>query len=356
MNDYSEPDTHLEVQRYYGETLGTSDDLKTTACCTAAPPPAHLTRLLADVHEEVLAKYYGCGLVLPESLEGLRVLDLGCGAGRDVYILSRLVGPKGKVVGVDMTPAQLEVAERHRDWHAERYGYEQSNVEFIEANIEALEKAGLDEGSFDLIVSNCVINLAVDKAAVLESAFRLLSPGGEMYFSDIYANRRVPAELARDPVLYGECLSGAMYWGDFRELARTSGFADPRLLEHEQVDVTDPDIQSRLGGLLFRSATVRLFRLPGMESGQENYGQTATYLGTVDNHPERFRLDAEQQFEAGQSLPVSGNTATILSKTRFYEHFDVKGDNIKHLGAFGDSGTEDLFTIVPHAAVSKSCC
>ena len=62
MNDYSEPDTHLEVQRYYGETLETSDDLKTTACCTAAPPPAHLTRLLADVHEEVLAKYYGCGL------------------------------------------------------------------------------------------------------------------------------------------------------------------------------------------------------------------------------------------------------------------------------------------------------
>ncbi len=122
MNDYSEPDTHLEVQRYYGETLETTDDLKTTACCTAAAPPAHLTRLLADVHEEVLAKYYGCGLVLPESLEGLRVLDLGCGAGRDVYILSRLVGPTGKVVGVDMTPAQLEVAHRYRDYHAEVFG------------------------------------------------------------------------------------------------------------------------------------------------------------------------------------------------------------------------------------------
>jgi len=248
------------------------------------------------------------------------------------------------------------VAERHKDWHAERYGYEQSNVEFIEANIEELEKAGLEEGSFDLIVSNCVINLAVNKAAVLESAFRLLTPGGEMYFSDIYANRRVPAELARDPVLYGECLSGAMYWGDFQELARKSGFTDPRLLEHEQVDVTDPDIQARLGGLVFRSATVRLFRLPDMESGQEDYGQTATYLGTVDNHPEHFRLDAKQQFVAGQSLPVSGNTAMMLSKTRFYKHFDVKGDFNEHLGTFRGIGTDNLFTIVPNTLASKSCC
>jgi arsenite methyltransferase len=360
MNDNREPDihrdVHQEVQRYYGETLTSTDDLKTTACCTAAAPPQHVKELLAAVHPEVSARYYGCGLVLPEALEGLRILDLGCGAGRDVFVLSQLVGPSGKVVGVDMTVEQLEVAEQHRDWHANAYGYAESNVEFIEGNIEKLDEANLGDGTFDLIVSNCVINLAVDKAAVLRSAYRLLSPGGEMYFSDIYADRRIPAALISDPVLYGECLSGAMYWNDFLQLARDCGFTDPRLLEHEPVDITDPAVQGLLGDICFRSATCRLFRTEGLESGQENYGQIATYLGSIAEHPDCLRLDGQQSFTSRQQTPVSGNTAQILSSTRFSDHFDLIGDRSRHLGAFSDNNEPDLFVTSVQQSARSSCC
>ena len=360
MDDNRESDTlsavHSEVQRYYGETLASTEDLKTTACCTAAAPPDYVQQLLAGVHTEVSARYYGCGLVIPEALEGLRVLDLGCGAGRDVYVLSRLVGPSGKVVGVDMTAEQLEVAERHRAWHADAYGYDESNVEFIEGNIEKLDDTDLQAGSFDLIVSNCVINLAVDKRAVLRSAFRLLSPGGEMYFSDIYADRRIPAEMLQDPVLHGECLSGAMYWDDFLCLAMDCGFTDPRLVEHEPVDITDPAIEDLLGEVRFRSATCRLFRTDELESGQENYGQTATYLGSIVNHPVSLRLDCQQSFAAGQQTPVSGNTAQVLSSTRFSDHFQLIGDRTEHLGAFSAKSMPELFTVSSQRSKGDSCC
>ena len=113
-----------------------------------------------------------------------------------------------------MTPAQLDVARAHRGYHAEKFGHAAPNTEFHHGYIEKLHELDLEPGSFDIIVSNCVINLATDKAAVLKGAFDLLKPGGEMYFSDVYADRRVPAAMAEDEVLYGECLSGALYWND----------------------------------------------------------------------------------------------------------------------------------------------
>ena len=130
MTDQTDSSTHEEVQRYYGETLQSSDDLKTSACCTSAAPDGHVRDALQAIHPEVTSRYYGCGLVLPDALQGLRVLDLGCGAGRDVYLLSKLVGESGSVVGVDMTPAQLDIARKHREFHAESFGYAESNVEF----------------------------------------------------------------------------------------------------------------------------------------------------------------------------------------------------------------------------------
>ena len=91
-----------DVQDYYGKQLQSSADLQTNACCDQAPPE-HLKPLLARLHDEVVSRYYGCGLVAPEQLQGMRILDLGSGSGRDVYLLSALVGEQGEVVGVDMT-------------------------------------------------------------------------------------------------------------------------------------------------------------------------------------------------------------------------------------------------------------
>jgi arsenite methyltransferase len=356
MDEQLEPNMHREVQRYYGETLESSDDLKTTACCTATAPSDYIRQLLGEIHEEVSRRYYGCGLVLPEALEGLRILDLGCGAGRDVYLLSRLVGPNGHITGVDMTPAQLQVANEHLDFHMDLYGYSEPNVDFIEANIEELDLTGLPDASFDLIVSNCVVNLAVDKGAVLRSAQRLLKPGGEMYFSDIYADRRVPTELTKDPVLYGECLAGALYWNDFLGIAREAGFTDPRLLTDDPVDVTDPELKQRVGELRFHSATYRLFSYSRAEAGSEDYGQTAVYRGGIPQHPDELRLDENFVFKTGESVPVCGNTSRLLKASRFSAFFDIIGDDSLHLGAFG--GKEAVFAAEKDSSATpgSSCC
>ena len=110
--------TYQQIKDYYGNVLQSSDDLKTDACCTDEDLPEFLRPVLSKIHDEVMTRYYGCGLVLPELLDGVRILDLGSGAGRDVYALSALVGAHGRVAGVDMTEEQLAVADRYRDYHA----------------------------------------------------------------------------------------------------------------------------------------------------------------------------------------------------------------------------------------------
>jgi SAM-dependent methyltransferase len=348
---------HAEVQRYYGEVLSSTDDLKTSACCTADAPPQYLRDALGQIHDEVLTRYYGCGLVLPEALDGADVLDLGCGAGRDVYVLSQLAGADGFVVGVDMTSEQLDVARRHRDYHAEQFGHPRSNVEFIEGNIERLGETGLTDGRFDVIVSNCVINLATDKQAVLDDAWRLLKPGGELYFADIYADRRIPAELQADPVLYGECLSGALYWNDFLNIARRAGFSDPRLVVDRPLDVTDEALAALVGDIRFFSATYRLFKLPELEAANEDYGQTARYRGTLPHHPERLVFDKTTVFETGIDVPVGGNTARMLTASRLARHFDVHGNNDCHAGPFDDGRASGIMPFeVDEKAAASGCC
>ncbi|WP_137702027.1 methyltransferase domain-containing protein [Marimonas lutisalis] len=347
---------HEAVQDYYGKVLQGSDDLQTNACCTPGDMPGHVKAALSNIHDEVLTRYYGCGLVMPEALEGAVVLDLGCGAGRDVYALAQMVGAKGRVIGVDMTPEQLAVAEAHRAWHAERFGFD--NVAFHEGFIESLEELPIAPGSVDVIVSNCVINLATDKAAVLRGAHRLLKVGGEMYFSDVYADRRIPAALAADEVLYGECLSGALYWNDFLTIARQTGFDDPRLVEHRPLTIENAELEARVAPIRFTSATYRLFKLAGLESACEDYGQAVIYKGTIAHAPHAFALDDHHVIEAGKVFPVCGNTWKMLHDTRLRPHFDFVGNFDTHYGIFAGCGGESPFerdTAGP-AAAGGSCC
>jgi arsenite methyltransferase len=341
------------VQDYYGKQLQHSDDLKTSACCDASSIPAWLKPLLARVHPEVLARYYGCGLVCPPLLEGCHVLDLGSGSGRDVYALAQLVGKTGEVIGVDMTPEQLVIAEQHRVFHAEQFGY--ANVHFVEGYIEKLDELDLDPGSFDVIVSNCVVNLSPDKDAVLRGVHRLLKKGGEFCFSDVYADRRVPDAVCNDPVLYGECLGGALYWNDFIRLAQRHGFADPRLVEDRPLDITDTKLEPRVGTLNFFSATYRLFKLDELETACEDYGQAVIYRGSIPDHPSRFVLDKHHSIETGRVFPVCGNTWRMLQDTRFQHHFEFIGDFDRHYGIFPGCGIDMPFT-QDESAVASGCC
>lgn len=345
---------HDVVQDYYGKQLQSSADLKTTACCDASAMPQWLKPLLSRIHPEVLSRYYGCGLVCPPLLQGLRVLDLGCGSGRDVYALAQLVGPTGEVVGVDMTDEQLEVAKAQQDWHAKAFGY--ANVRFIKGYIEKLDELDLQPGSFDVIVSNCVINLSPDKAAVLRGVFQLLKPGGELYFSDVYSDRRVPDAVRDDAVLYGECLGGALYWNDFLRLANAAGFADPRLIDDRPLDVTDASLVQKIGNLRFFSATYRLFKLQELESACEDYGQAVIYRGTVPYSPHRFVLDKHHTLETGRVFPVCGNTWHMLHDTRFAEHFTFIGDFTQHFGIFEGCGSTMPFDTVATMTEGNPCC
>ena len=329
----AEATTRASVQEYYGRVLGSTADLKTSACCTTETLPNHHREIVSRIHPEVLDRFYGCGSPIPLELEGRTVLDLGCGTGRDVYLLSKLVGPKGRVIGVDMTPEQLEVARRHQQFHAEQWGHLNSNVEFLAGYIEDLQSLGIPDASVDVVVSNCVINLSPDKERVFREIFRVLKPGGELFFADVFSARRVPEPLQRDPVLLGECLGGALYTEDFRRLLRGIGILDHRVVASCPLELSGTEVEARAGMIPFHSKTVRAFKLP-LEDICEDYGQVAYYQGTIPESPHAFELDDHHVFRTGMPHLVCGNTAAMLQETRFGKHFRVIGDRSTHFGPF----------------------
>lgn len=342
------------VKEYYGETLQSSGDLKTDACCTIEDTPAWLKPVLGNIHPDVTARYYGCGLLAPLALSGARILDLGSGSGRDAYALAQLAGPEGSVVGVDMTREQLAVARDALDWHTERFGY--ANVEFIEGDIENLGALDLAPESFDVIVSNCVINLVADKEAVFRAAWRLLKPGGEFYFADVYADRRLPDALRSDPAAHGECLAGALYWNDFLTLSKAAGFADPRLVTDRPLTINSMDLRAKLAPATFHSATYRLFRIDGLEPACEDYGQAVIYRGGIANSETVFTLDAHHNIERDKIFPVCGNSFRMLNESRFAPWFEFIGDMKTHFGIFPGCGTLSPFGADGNEPADGACC
>lgn len=337
------------VKEYYGQTLRSKDDLKTSACCTADSLSPRILTILKEIHPEIHKRFYGCGSPIPEAVSGLKVLDLGCGSGRDCFVLSQLVGSEGRVIGLDMTDEQLAVARSHVDYHTEKFGYSEPNIEFRNGYIEGLSEAGIAPDSLDLIVSNCVINLSPNKPRVFEEVFKALRPGGELYFSDVFADRRVPPELMDDPVLHGECLAGAIYIEDFRRMLADLGINDFQLVSERRLDISNPEVEEAIGMNNFSSVTVRAFKIDSFEDRSEDYGQSATYLGSIPEAPHRFVLDRDHVFEAHNPVRVCGNTAAILECSRFAPYFSLTGNRSKHFGVFGRKLSRQLER-------GESCC
>ncbi len=350
----SEAQIFENIRDYYGRVLKTNQDLKTSVCCAGASLASPIREILKDIHPDVVARFYGCGSPIPPELTGRTVLDLGSGSGRDCFILSKLVGRAGRVIGVDMTPEQLDTARRHVGYHMEKFGFPRPNVEFLSGYIEDLKSLGIENDSVDVVVSNCVINLSPDKQRVFAEIFRVLKPGGELYFSDVFADRRIPTHLAEDPVLLGECLGGALYIEDFRRLLAGVGCLDHRVVSHSKLALTDPAVEQKAGMIGFHSLTVRAFKID-LEDRCEDYGQVAQYLGTVAEQPRDFVLDDHHLFETGQPQPVCGNTASMLSQTRYAPHFNIIGDTRVHYGLF-DCGPKKAVNISDDAESGGACC
>lgn len=329
-------DIRAQVAQYYGSFLTESDDLRTDACCCSeTPPPKYVLDALKEIDPEILARFYGCGSPIPPALEGATVLDLGCGTGRDVYIASKLVGPSGHVIGVDMTPAQLDFARSKEAAQMERFGFQASNVEFVESYIE--DMAAIADESVDVVISNCVVNLSPFKEQLFAEVFRVLKPGGELFFSDIFGDRRVPEGFYDDPVLRGECLSGAMYIEDFRAMLAANGVAAFYDVECDEVHIGDLRIATKLGCIGFYSHTVRAVKGVGLEPREEDYGQTATYLGTMPENKRYFDLSKDVRLIKGRAVAISGNMAALLQGSRYAQHFTITARK-QHRGAYDFEG------------------
>ena len=190
----------------------------------------------------------GCGnpIALASLQEGETVLDLGSGAGFDCFLAAGRVGPTGKVIGVDMTPGMVERAREN----ARKDGVD--NVEFRLGDIEHLP---VGDGSVDVVISNCVINLAPDKGRVFREAFRVLKPGGRLMVSDIVLTKPLP-EFVKDSVAaYVGCVAGATLREDYLEAMRQAGFVDVTVQGETPFPVdcvtTDPMLSSLAESLNF---------------------------------------------------------------------------------------------------------
>lgn len=342
---FADTTIHVDVKDYYGKVLKKSSDLKSNACVAPAQRiPAFIRQALKKVHPEVTDRYYGCGLVVPECLEGCRILDLGSGSGRDCYMLSQLVGENGHVTGIDMTEDQLEVARKYVDYHMQEFGYKKPNVSFVQGYIEALTEAGLERSSFDIIISNCVVNLSPDKKQVLAEAYHVLKDGGELYFSDVYSSGRLTEEIKNHKVLWGECLGGALWWKDLLRLAEEVGFSPPRLVTANVITVDNKELQDILGDFKFVSATYRLFKLP---KGSTKPCQVI-YNGSITGVKDSFQFDCQYTFKAEEVVEVDGEVASILTHSRFAEDFTFQppGGPCGPCGVKPKAGSVDPFELV----------
>ncbi|MGA8038066.1 MAG: arsenite methyltransferase [Candidatus Acidiferrales bacterium] len=223
----SEPNLKEVVKEKYASaaqraTTGGSSCCGASAACGSTDP---ITSNLYDaaqagqIPEEAMLASLGCGnpTALAQLNAGETVLDLGSGGGIDVLLSARRVGPAGKAYGLDMTDEMLALANENKRKSGLR------NVEFLKGEIENIP---LPDNSVDVVISNCVINLSSDKAAVLREAFRVLKPGGRFAVSDVVTRGEMLPEIRKNVLLWVGCIAGALEESDYRAQLAAAGFTD----------------------------------------------------------------------------------------------------------------------------------
>lgn len=239
-----EKDTHDLVKKAYASVAkGKSCCPPEKSCCCGQPVEQAL-----PIPEAELGLSCGDPVAFSQLKAGDTVLDLGSGAGKDVFTAAVIVGTTGRVIGVDMTLEMLDLARRNAVTFLQRTGLD--NVEFRSGQIEELP---VDDSSIDVVISNCVINLSPDKKQVFREVFRVLKPGGRMVVSDIVLNRELPESLKSNETLYAGCIAGALLREQYMDAIRSAGFASVDIIK----DITwtssqagDDPITSGLGDVL----------------------------------------------------------------------------------------------------------
>ena len=233
MADYTDKDILENVKERYGEIARHSQDetAGSASCCGGVIDPFDLIKPRTQsakmgYSEEEIASVpegavMGLGCGNPQAIAALRsgevVLDLGSGAGFDAFLAARKVGDQGLVIGVDMTPDMIQLARKN----AKAGGYD--NVEF---RLGQIEQMPVEDNSVDVILSNCVINLSPDKAAVYREAYRVLRKGGRLAISDMVASGEMPPEIKDNLALHSSCVSGALQVDELKGILIEAGFKE----------------------------------------------------------------------------------------------------------------------------------
>jgi len=328
------PETAVR-QRYAAAAAGP----EATLCCATD----YERQYLQIIPEEVIRKDYGCGDPSRSVNPGETVLDLGSGAGKICFIAAQIVGPKGKVIGVDMTDEMLEVARRNAPTVAERLGY--ANVEFRKGRIQdlALDLERLDDElkkhpisdatsflaadevaqelrvrqplvageSIDAVISNCVLNLVEPKSKrqLFEEIFRVLRKGGRAVISDIVSDEPVPEHLQNDPELWSGCISGALTEDGFLQAFAEAGFYGMQILARQERP------WRTIEGIEFRSVTVAAYK--GKQGPCFDRKQAVIYLG-----PFKEVLDDDNhRMERGRRYAVCDKTYQLYKKEPYQQFF-----------------------------------
>jgi len=288
------------VRQFYSKAAETP---QAELCC----PTKFDESEIGHIPRAVIERFYGCGSPVSRTdlSEGETFLDLGSGAGIDVFIAAKKVGPTGRAIGVDMTDPMLVVANENKPIVAANLGYDA--VEFRKGFLEAIP---VEDKSVDVVTSNCVVNLSPDKSAVFSEIWRVLKDHGRVVIADIVSEREVPPHLKTNPELWGECTVGALTAEGFVAGLEKAGFYGVELLKKAY--------WKEIEGYPFFSMTVRGYKFE-KTAGCVFRGQKAVYLG-----PGKAFLDEEgHTFPRGLEMDVCTDTAAKLSHPPYASSFRV---------------------------------